>query len=131
MVMAPSPNGFSPEQAGLAQASMLGGQSFDRLFSFGRKAKINSVGEGRLASRQIWRKRQQLSDGAVAAAVARQNLKPTIPARAALSPEAPAQQLIDGNGRFGEGRMTRSRKSSRSSNRMTWESREPFAAVLS
>lgn len=69
--------------------------------------------------------------GAAAAAVAGQTLRPTLSAQTALSPVAAVQQLIDGNGRFAEGRMTSFDEDLSILKTKTVEKQEPFAAVLS
>ncbi len=52
-------------------------------------------------------------------------------AQTALSPEAALQQLIDGNGRFAEGRMTSFNEDLSVLRAKTVDKQEPFAAVLS
>jgi carbonic anhydrase len=69
--------------------------------------------------------------GAAAIAVAGQTYKPTVSAQTALSPDAALQQLIDGNGRFVEGRMTSFEDDFSILKAKTAEKQEPFAAVLS
>jgi len=69
--------------------------------------------------------------GAAAAAVAGQTLMPTVSAQTGLSPDAAMRQLIDGNGRFAEGRMTSFDEDLSILKTKTVEKQEPFAAVLS
>jgi len=69
--------------------------------------------------------------GAAAAAVAGQTLMPTASAQTGLSPDAAMRQLIDGNGRFAEGRMTSFDEDLSILKTKTVEKQEPFAAVLS
>ena len=69
--------------------------------------------------------------GAAAVAVAGQTLKPGVSAQTVLSPEAALRQLIDGNGRFAEGRMTAFDEDLSILRAKTVETQEPFAAVLS
>jgi carbonic anhydrase len=69
--------------------------------------------------------------GAAAAAVAGQTVRPTVSAQTTLSPEAAVQQLIDGNSRFAEGRMTSFDEDLSILKTKTVEKQEPFAAVLS
>jgi carbonic anhydrase len=69
--------------------------------------------------------------GAAAAAVAGQTLRSTVSAQTALSPDAAVQQLIDGNGRYAEGRMTSLDEDLSILRAKTAEKQEPFAAVLS
>src|SRR5262250_3247246 len=54
-----------------------------------------------------------------------------VSAQTALSPEAALQQLIDGNRRFAEGRMTSFNEDLEILKTKTAEKQEPFAAVLS
>jgi carbonic anhydrase len=63
--------------------------------------------------------------------IAGQILRGTASAQTALSPEAALQQLIDGNGRFAEGRMTSFEEDLDILKAKTAEKQEPFAAVLS
>src|SRR5689334_2096848 len=58
-------------------------------------------------------------------------LAPTAQAQTTLSPEAALQQLIDGNRRFAEGRMTSFTEDLDLLKAKTVEQQEPFAAVLS
>jgi len=69
--------------------------------------------------------------GAAAAAVAGKTLMPTVSAQTGLSPDAAMRQLIDGNGRFAEGRMTSFDEDLSILKTKTVEKQEPFAAVLS
>jgi carbonic anhydrase len=69
--------------------------------------------------------------GAAAAGVAALTFEPIASAQTALSPEAALQQLIDGNGRFAEGRMTSFEEDLDILKAKTAEKQEPFAAVLS
>ena len=69
--------------------------------------------------------------GAARAAVAGQTLMPTVSAQTGLSPDAAMRQLIDGNGRFAEGRMTSFDEDLSILKTKTVEKQEPFAAVLS
>jgi carbonic anhydrase len=57
--------------------------------------------------------------------------KPTASAQTTLSPEAALQQLIDGNRRFAEGRITSFAEDFDMLKSKTAEKQEPFAAVLS
>jgi len=63
--------------------------------------------------------------------IAGQILPGTASAQTALSPEAALQQLIDGNGRFAEGRMTSFAEDLDILKAKTAEKQEPFAAILS
>jgi len=58
-------------------------------------------------------------------------LMPTVSAQTGLSPDAAMRQLIDGNGRFAEGRMTSFDEDLSILKTKTVEKQEPFAAVLS
>jgi len=69
--------------------------------------------------------------GAATAVIAGQILPGTASAQTALSPEAALQQLIDGNGRFAEGRMTSFAEDLDILKAKTAEKQEPFAAILS
>ena len=69
--------------------------------------------------------------GAAAMATAGQTLNSTVAAQTALSPDAALQQLIDGNARFAEGRMTSFDEDLSILKAKTTEKQEPFAAVLS
>lgn len=69
--------------------------------------------------------------GAAAIATAGQTLNSTVSARTALSPDAAVQQLIDGNARFAEGRITSFEEDLSILKAKTAEKQEPFAAVLS
>jgi carbonic anhydrase len=69
--------------------------------------------------------------GAAAAATAGQMVTPAAWAQTTLSPEAAVQQLIDGNGRFAEGRMTSFDEDLSILKAKTADKQEPFAAVLS
>src|SRR5215471_14665737 len=69
--------------------------------------------------------------GAAAMATAGQTLNSTVAAQTALSPDAALQQLIDGNTRFAEGRMTSFDEDLSILKAKTTEKQEPFAAVLS
>jgi carbonic anhydrase len=69
--------------------------------------------------------------GAAAVALADQTFRRIASAQTALSPEAAVQQLIDGNRRFAEGRMTSFDEDLSILKAKTVEKQEPFAAVLS
>jgi carbonic anhydrase len=69
--------------------------------------------------------------GAAAVALADQMFTRTASAQTALSPEAAVQQLIDGNRRFAEGRMTSFDEDLSILKAKTVDKQEPFAAVLS
>jgi carbonic anhydrase len=69
--------------------------------------------------------------GAAAVALADQTFTRTVSAQTILSPEAAVQQLIDGNGRFAEGRMTSFDEDLSILKAKTVDRQEPFAAVLS
>jgi carbonic anhydrase len=69
--------------------------------------------------------------GAAAVAIAAQTFKSAAFAQTALSPDAAIQQLIDGNGRFVEGRMTSFEDDFSILKTKTAEKQEPFAAILS
>ena len=68
---------------------------------------------------------------AAAAALSGLAREPTALAQTNLSPEAALQQLIDGNRRFAEGRMTSFDEDLTVLKTKTVEKQEPFAAVLS
>jgi len=68
---------------------------------------------------------------AATAGVCRPDRMPTALAQTTLSPEAALQQLIDGNRRFSEGRMTSFSEDIELLKAKTVEKQEPFAAVLS
>ena len=68
---------------------------------------------------------------AATAGVCRPDRMPTALAQTTLSPEAALQQLIDGNRRFSEGRMTSFAEDIELLKAKTVEKQEPFAAVLS
>ncbi len=68
---------------------------------------------------------------AVAAGVSGLIPRTAIRAQTALSPEAALQQLIDGNQRFAEGRLTSFTEDLDMLKAKTVEKQEPFAAVLS
>src|SRR5260370_10935792 len=68
---------------------------------------------------------------AATAACAGLTWEPTALAQTTLSPEAALQQLIDGNRRFAEGRMTSFDHDLDMLKTKTAEKQEPFAAVLS
>ena len=69
--------------------------------------------------------------GAAAVATAGQTLSSTVSAQTGLSPDAAVQQLIDGNARFAEGRITSFEEDLSILKAKTSEKQEPFAAVLS
>lgn len=69
--------------------------------------------------------------GAAAVSIAGQTFKPAAWAQTVMSPEAAVQQLIDGNGRFAEGRMTSFDEDLSILKAKTVDKQEPFAAVLS
>jgi carbonic anhydrase len=69
--------------------------------------------------------------GAATSAIAGQILQGTASAQTALSPDAALQQLIEGNQRFAEGRMTSFEEDLGILKEKTAERQEPFAAVLS
>jgi len=69
--------------------------------------------------------------GATAAVIAGQKFQHTAAAQTALSPDAALQQLLDGNRRFAEGRMTSFNEDLALLKTKTVEKQEPFAAVLS
>jgi carbonic anhydrase len=75
--------------------------------------------------------RREALAGAAAVAIAGQMVKPTAWAQTALGPEAALQQLVDGNSRFVEGRMTSFEDDFSILKAKTVEKQEPFAAVLS
>jgi carbonic anhydrase len=68
---------------------------------------------------------------AAAAALSGLTREPTAWAQTTLSPEAALQQLIDGNRRFAEGRMTSFAEDFDILKAKTVDKQEPFAAVLS
>ncbi len=68
---------------------------------------------------------------AAAAGVSSLIPRTAIRAQTSLTPEAALQQLIDGNGRFAEGRMTSLNEDLKVLRAKTVEKQEPFAAVLS
>src|SRR5215472_8380804 len=68
---------------------------------------------------------------AATAGVCRPDRMPTALAQTTLSPEAALQQLIDGNRRFAEGRMTSFAEDLEILKAKTVDKQEPFAAVLS
>jgi carbonic anhydrase len=68
---------------------------------------------------------------AATAALSGLTCEPTASAQTTLSPEAALQQLIDGNRRFAEGRMTSFAEDLDMLKAKTAEKQEPFAAVLS
>jgi len=69
--------------------------------------------------------------GAAAVATAGLTLNSTVSAQTGLSPDAAVQQLIDGNARFAEGRITSFEEDLSILKAKTSEKQEPFAAVLS
>jgi carbonic anhydrase len=69
--------------------------------------------------------------GPTAAAIAGQKLRQTAAAQTALSPDAALQQLLDGNRRFAEGRMTSFDEDLGILKAKTVDKQEPFATVLS
>ena len=69
--------------------------------------------------------------GAAALSITDQTFKPTAWAHTTLSPDAAVQQLIDGNVRFAEGRMTSFDEDLSILKAKTVDKQEPFAAVLS
>jgi carbonic anhydrase len=69
--------------------------------------------------------------GAATAALAGGSLGRAVSAQAALTPEAALQQLIDGNRRFVEGRLTSLDEDLKLLKTKTAEKQEPFAALLS
>jgi carbonic anhydrase len=68
---------------------------------------------------------------AATAAVAALGVAPSASGQTLLSPEAALQQLVDGNGRFAEGRMTSFNEDLGILKAKTEEKQEPYAAVLS
>ena len=68
---------------------------------------------------------------AVTAALAGQNFTGSAAAQSLLSPDTALQQLVDGNARFAEGRMTSFNEDLGILKAKTVEKQEPFAAVLS
>jgi carbonic anhydrase len=74
---------------------------------------------------------RQVLAGTAAVATAGQTLSSTVSAQTALSPDAAVQQLIDGNARFAEGRITSFEEDLSILKAKTAEKQEPFAAVLS
>ena len=73
----------------------------------------------------------ELLGGAAIAGVAGLTLGHTASAQTSLTPDAALQQLIDGNRRFAEGRMTSFDEDLDVLKAKTVEKQEPFAAVLS
>ena len=69
--------------------------------------------------------------GTAALATAGQTLSSPVSAQTALSPDAALQQLIEGNARFAEVRMTSFDEDLSILKAKTTEKQEPFAAVLS
>jgi carbonic anhydrase len=69
--------------------------------------------------------------GVATAGIAGLGLDLAASAQTTLSPEAALQQLLDGNRRFAEGRMTSFDEDLNVLNAKTAEKQEPFAAVLS
>src|SRR5215472_14846433 len=69
--------------------------------------------------------------GATAAVIVGQKFQHTSAAQTALSPDAALQQLLDGNRRFAEGRMTSFNEDLELLKTKTAEKQEPFAAMLS
>jgi carbonic anhydrase len=69
--------------------------------------------------------------GAAALATAGQTVNSTASAQTALTPDAAVQQLIEGNARFAEGRITSFDEDLGILKAKTAEQQEPFAAVLS
>jgi carbonic anhydrase len=69
--------------------------------------------------------------GAATAALAGGSLGRAVSAQAPLTPEAALQQLIDGNRRFVEGRLTSLDEDLKLLKTKTAEKQEPFAALLS
>jgi carbonic anhydrase len=74
---------------------------------------------------------REAAAGAAAVTIAGQTFQRTVSAQTALSPEAAVQQLIDGNGRFAEGRLTSFDEDLGILKAKTVDKQEPFAAVLS
>src|SRR6266481_6436748 len=74
---------------------------------------------------------REIAAGAAAAGFAGLTLDLTASAQTTLSPDAALQQLIDGNRRFAEGRMTSFAEDFDILKAKTAEKQEPFAAVLS
>jgi len=68
---------------------------------------------------------------ALTAAIAGPNIAGSAAAQTPLSPDAALQQLVDGNARFTEGRMTSFNEDLSILKAKTVEKQEPFAAVLS
>jgi carbonic anhydrase len=71
------------------------------------------------------------SIGAAAAGLAGLNLHSTASGQTSLTPEAALQQLLDGNRRFAEGKLTSFDEDLQVLKSKTAEKQEPFAAVLS
>jgi carbonic anhydrase len=69
--------------------------------------------------------------GAAAVVTAGQTSNSSVSAQTAVSPDAAVQQLIDGNARFAEGRMTSFEEDLSILKAKTAEKQEPFAALLS
>jgi carbonic anhydrase len=74
---------------------------------------------------------QNTAIGAAAAGLAGLNLQSTALGQTSLTPDAALQQLLDGNRRFAEGRMTSFNEDLQVLKAKTVEKQEPFAAVLS
>ena len=74
---------------------------------------------------------REIVTGVATAGIAGLTLDRAASAQTTLSPEAALQQLIDGNRRFIEGRMTSFDEDLNVLNAKTAEKQEPFAAVLS
>jgi carbonic anhydrase len=74
---------------------------------------------------------REIVTGVATAGIAGLDLGSAASAQTTLSPEAALQQLIDGNRRFAEGRMTSFDEDLIALKAKTVEKQEPFAAVLS
>jgi carbonic anhydrase len=74
---------------------------------------------------------REIAAGAAAAGFAGLTLDRTASAQTSLTPDAALQQLIDGNRRFAEGRMTSFDEDLTLPKTKTAEKQEPFAALLS
>jgi carbonic anhydrase len=74
---------------------------------------------------------QNTAIGAAAAGLAAFKLQSTALGQTSLTPDAALQQLLDGNRRFAEGRMTSFDEDLQVLKAKTVEKQEPFAAVLS
>jgi carbonic anhydrase len=74
---------------------------------------------------------REIAAGAAAAGFAGLTLDRTASAQTSLTPDAALQQLIDGNRRFAEGRMTSFDEDLTLLKTKTAEKQEPFAALLS